>query len=91
MPTAFPLIASSRDAFNNDLFRKVRNGFAHWSFIWNDLGESEQIEIFHFETGALEVQLSLLEAEALHYLSASVIQVLDEELVRKASALNQSR
>lgn len=83
MPTAFPLLASSRDAFNNDLFRKIRNGFAHWSFIWKNLGDSVQIQVFHYETGALEAQLSLLEAEALHYLSASVIQVLDEELLRK--------
>ena len=31
------------------------------------------------------LQISLLEAEALHYLSASVIQVIDEELLRKAA------
>lgn len=83
---AYPLLASARDAFNNDLFRKVRNGFAHWSFTWNRVGSSVQIEVFHFETGAKEAELSLLEAEALHYLVASVTQVLDEELLRKAYA-----
>lgn len=80
----YPLLASARDAFNNDLFRKVRNGFAHWSFTWNGTGNSVQIEVFHFESGAKEAELSLLEAEALHYLVASVTQVLDEELLRKA-------
>lgn len=84
--TAFPMLANSRDAFNNDLFRKVRNGFAHWSFVWKLVDGSVQIQVFHHESGAMEAQLSLLEAEALHYLSASVIQTLDEELFRKVGA-----
>jgi hypothetical protein len=83
---SYPLLASARDAFNNDLFRKVRNGFAHWSFTWSGTGASVRIEIFHFESGTKEVELSLLEAEALHYLTASVIHALDEELIRKAHA-----
>jgi hypothetical protein len=81
----YPLLASARDAFNNDLFRKVRNGFAHWSFTWSNKSSSVQIEMFHYETGAMEAQLSVLEAEALHYLVASVTYVLDEHLLRKAS------
>jgi hypothetical protein len=81
--SSFPLLASARDAFNNDLFRKIRNGFAHWSFVWQDVGGAVQIQVFHFETGLMEAQVSLLEAEALHYLSATVIQALDEELLRK--------
>lgn len=81
-----PLLAGARDAFNNDLFRKVRNGFAHWSFTWHPNGSSATITIFHFESGAPEVVLSQLEAEALHYLSASVIQTLDEEILRKTES-----
>ena len=79
----WPLLASGRDAFNDDLFRKVRNGFAHWSFTWCSVGTSAQISVFHFETGVQEAELSLLEAEALHYLSASIIQTIDEEVLRK--------
>ncbi|MBX9349643.1 hypothetical protein K5M36_21430 [Chromobacterium vaccinii] len=81
----FPLLASARDAFNNDLFRKVRNGFAHWSFTWNGTSSPVQIEVFHFESGCKEATLSLLEAEALHYLVVSVIRAINEELLRKAS------
>jgi hypothetical protein len=80
-----PLLASARDAFNDNLFRKVRNGFAHWSFTWRAVGTSAQIAIFHFESGVQEAEVSLLEAEALHYLSTSVIQTLDEEVLRKVS------
>lgn len=70
----YPLLASARDAFNNELFRKVRDSFAHWSFTWNGAGSSVQIEIFRFESGAKEAELSLLEAEALHYLAASLFK-----------------
>lgn len=80
-----PLLASARDAFNNDLFRRVRNGFAHWSFTWQPMGRQATISIFHFETGTKEAEVSLLEAEALHYLSMSVIQTLDQEILRKVS------
>ncbi|WP_181376314.1 hypothetical protein [Novimethylophilus kurashikiensis] len=81
--SSFPLLASARDAFNTDLFRKVRNGFAHWSFVWQEREGSVQIQVFHFETGTLEAEISVLEGEALHYLSATVIESLDKELLRK--------
>lgn len=84
----FPLLANARDAFNNDLFRRVRNGFAHWSFTWYDHGSSAQIKIISWESGKEEVELSLLEAEALHLLSASVIQVLDQQLLRQVEPVS---
>lgn len=80
-----PLLASARDAFNDNLFRKVRNGFAHWSFIWRNVGTTAQIAVFHYESGKQEAEVSLLEAEAMHYLSASVIHTLDEEILRKVT------
>jgi len=79
----YPLLASARDAFNNDLFRKIRNGFAHWSFTWRQEVASARITIFDFESGTQEAEVSLLEAEALHYLSSLVIRTLDEEILRK--------
>jgi hypothetical protein len=82
----FPMLCSSRDAFNNDLFRKVRNGFAHWSFSWTNLESEAKISLFHYETGTKEAEVTQLEAEALHYLSASVIQTINQELLRKISA-----
>lgn len=81
----FPLLCDARDAFNKDFFRYIRNGFAHWSFSWNSNDGDVIIELIHDEKGYKKLQISLLEAEALHYLSASVIQVIDEELLRKAA------
>ncbi|QRO33797.1 hypothetical protein [Chromobacterium violaceum] len=78
----YPLLSNARDAFNDNFFRKVRNGFAHWSFTWEEATSPKQIKVFHYESGALEAELSVLEAEALHYLSTSVIETLDKELIR---------
>jgi hypothetical protein len=78
-----PLLASSRDAFNHNLFRLVRNGFAHWSFTWRDEAASTQIEIINNETGTRDASISLLEAEALHYLAASVMQSIGKHLLRR--------
>ena len=81
--SSLPLLANARDAFNNGLFRRVRNGFGHWSFFWKDVGQSSEITIINWETGAEEARLSLLEAEALHFVSYSVIYSLDEEVLRR--------
>jgi hypothetical protein len=80
-PREFPLLASARDAFNSDLFRRVRNGFGHWSFQWRDEPGVSWITIVHWETGAVEASLSLLEAEALHVLSFAVIETIDKEIL----------
>ena len=82
---AFPLLCGIRDLFSQDLFRRVRNGFAHWSFTWQDHGNSAMIEIVNWQSGVVEAQLTLLEAEALHFVSANAIQTIDQSLLRKAS------
>jgi hypothetical protein len=81
---AYPLLSSARDLFNNDFFRRIRNGFAHWSFTWQDQGNTAQISIINWDSGAQEAEMTLLEAEALHFISASIIQVIDQSLLRKA-------
>ena len=83
-----PLLANSRDAFNNNLFRLVRNGFAHWSFTWRDRSGSVQIDLINNATGAVDASISLLEAEALHYLAASVIHSVGEKLLRRPVKLD---
>jgi hypothetical protein len=79
-----PVLAESRDTLNSDFFRRVRNGFAHWSFHWTDDGETRTswITIINWESGAEVARLSLLEAEALHVFAFSLIETIDKELLR---------
>ena len=78
-----PLLSAAKDAFNAPEFRLLRNGFAHWSFEWIDQTRIPEIRIVDWETGKTTVQLSLLECEALHFLTFSVVRAIDQEILRR--------
>ena len=80
--TGFPLLSDARDAFNHDTFRLLRNGFGHWSFEWIDRAALLEVRVVDWETGEETVTLSLLECEALHWLTASVVHAIDDELFK---------
>jgi len=84
-PRSFPALEQGRDLFNDDFFRLVRNGFGHWSFVWRDAGHGPQIDIIDWKTGAITATLTLLEAEALHVASFSMIEALDREVFENAN------
>jgi hypothetical protein len=72
-------------AFNNEDFRLIRNGFAHWSFEWIDLAQHSEIEIVNWETGSEAARVSLLECEALHLLTFTTVEAIDKEVFAKFS------
>jgi len=82
----YPTVAQARDLFNHDLFRRVRNGVAHWSFVFEGEGETERLVCFDWESGERTVDVSVLEAEALNTASFSIIECLDRSVFRPASA-----
>ena len=85
---ACPMLAEARDALSSDFFRRVRNGFAHWSFHWTDdaAAKTSWITIINWETGREEERLTLLDAEALHLFAFTVIETLDKKLLRRIRA-----
>jgi hypothetical protein len=83
---SYPALTQVRDLFNDDFFRRVRNGFGHWSFAWRETGNGSRIEITDWKTGATTTTVTLLEAEALHVASFSVIEALDREVFSPATA-----
>lgn len=82
----FPTLEQGRNLFNDDFFRIVRNGFGHWSFVWRDADYGPQIDIIDWKTGATTTTLTLLEAEALHVASFSMIEALDRHVFACAHA-----
>jgi hypothetical protein len=80
----FPLLAAARDTFNNDLFRRVRNGFAHWSF-WIE-EPSGRIWIANGDTGRADDSMTWLQVEALHFLAAQIVETLDQGIIRAVRA-----
>jgi hypothetical protein len=83
--TKYPVLAQARDAFNHDLFREIRNGVGHWSFQWEETGDGPRLVMMKPETGRPTVTITLLEAEAIHLLSFSVIEALDRELFSRVN------
>ncbi len=82
----YPVLAQTRDVFNHDLFRRVRNGVGHWSFTFEQQG-TERLVCFDWETGQRTAEVSIMEAEALHLASFSTIECLDQELFRHANPI----
>ena len=81
----YPVLAQARDLFNHDLFRCVRNGVGHWSFAFEQRDGAERLVCFDWESGKRTAEVSILEAEALHLASFSIIECLDQELFRHAN------
>ncbi len=78
--TGFPFLSEARDAFNHDTFRVLRNGFGHWSFEWIDGSPLSEIRIVNWESGEETARLSLLECEAFHFMTVSVVRMIDREI-----------
>lgn len=85
--TRYPILAQTRDVFNHDLFRRVRNGVGHWSFTFEHQDTKERLVCFDWESGKRTAEVSLLEAEALHLASFSTIECLDQNLFRRANPI----
>lgn len=81
----FPILAQGRDLFNNNLFRLVRNGVAHWAFVFEGQGEHERLICFDWENGEKTAEISILEAEAFNMSSFSIIECLDQSIFKLAS------
>ncbi len=73
-------LAYARDVLNHDLFRRVRNGVAHWSFFWKETAEGSLLMIINEESGAVDAEVALLEAEALHLVAFTTVEILDRNI-----------
>ena len=67
----YPTLAQARDVFNHDIFRRLRNGVGHWSFLWQENNGVQQLVMVDWETGVTDITITLLEAEAFHLVAFS--------------------
>ena len=81
----YPTLGYSRDLYNSNPFRHIRNGVAHWSFAFNGHGPNERLVCYDWETGNQTVDVPVLVAEAFNVASMSVIDCLDHNVFRNGN------
>jgi len=79
----YPLLASARDFLNNKLFRRLRNGFGHWSFDWEVVHTESYVVAYDWENGTQTARLHQEEADAFHIIAFALIEVLDDVIIRQ--------
>lgn len=77
--SGLPILTDVRDIFNHDDFRLLRNGFGHWSFEWLDT-PVPGVAVVEWETARRSVQLSILECEALHFVTVCAVEAISRHL-----------
>jgi hypothetical protein len=83
----YPLLASARDFLSNDLFRRLRNGFGHWSFDWEVVGTESYFVTYDWKTGARTAKLHQEEADAFHIITYGLIEILDDMLISQRNSV----
>lgn len=79
----YPLLASARDLLNNRLFRRLRNGFGHWSFNWEVVGTESYVVAYDWENGTQTARLHQEEADAFQIIAFALIEILDDVIIRQ--------
>jgi len=82
----YPLLASARDFLNNDLFRRLRNGFGHWAFGWEAVGTESYVVAYDWKTGQPTARLHQEEADAFHIAAFALIEILDDVIISQRNA-----
>jgi len=77
----YPLLAAARAFIGGKLFLQVRNGFAHWGFDWEVVGDDSYIVIYNWEQDLPIAKLHQREADAFHIAAFALIEILDEVVI----------
>lgn len=82
--TQLPALSSARDFLTDRTFRLVRNGFAHWGFDWEVVGEDSYVVAYDWERDLPVAKLHQSEADAYHIISFALLEILDDVMLRPA-------
>jgi hypothetical protein len=84
------LLNAARSLIGEKLFLQVRNGFAHWGFDWEVVGDDSYIVIYNWEQDLPIARLHQREADAFHLAAYSLIEILDDVVISRRATPNTS-
>lgn len=79
--TVSPVIDCVRQFMQHRDFRLLRNGFAHWSFHWEVVGNESYVIAYDRERDLPTIKLHQREADAFHIAAYSIVKVLGDTLL----------
>ena len=79
----YPLLSSARDFLNNDIFRKLRNGFGHWAFDWEITDGESYVVAYDWKNGLQTAKLHQRQADAFHIIAFGLIEIIDDVVISK--------
>jgi hypothetical protein len=80
---AYPMLSAARDFLNDRLFRLVRNGFAHWAFDWEVVGDESYVVAYDWERDLPTAKMHQSECDAFHIATFALVEVLDQVFISK--------
>lgn len=79
----YPLLSAARDFLNERLFRLIRNGFAHWAFDWEVVGEQSYVVAYDWERDLPTAKMHQSECDAFHIATFALVEILDDVFIAK--------
>jgi hypothetical protein len=77
----YPLLAAARAFIGDKLFLQVRNGFAHWGFDWDVVGDDSYLVVYNWEQDLPIARLHQREADAFGRAAFDLVYILDEVFI----------
>ena len=78
----YPMLASARDFLANSFFRRLRNGFGHWSFHWEVINGESSVVVYDWTDGSITARMTQKQADAFHIVTFAIIEVIEEWIIR---------
>ena len=81
LPIPSPTLNSAREFLRNKEFITLRNGFAHWGFDWETIGNESYILAYNWETDLPIAKLHQREADAYHIITFAFIEIINNTMI----------
>jgi len=77
----FPILTAAKEFLADRTFKLLRNGFAHWGFDWEVVGNDSFVIAYDWERDLPIAKLHQSEAGAYHIATFALVEVLEKSML----------